>query len=74
MVPRSFTIRTDISNRCELSTGQTVWVQRIGRKYFAVKCAPVWCEAPENVGPVDKASAVDTVADWIQQDVCEIGD
>jgi hypothetical protein len=62
---------SDISHRHELSDGSIIWIQKIGRKYVAVKIGPEWLAIPEHVEG-NKNCALDQISNWLSEDVCEL--
>lgn len=63
---------TKVLFRQELSTGEVVFVQKVGRKYIATKVpAGDVFEPPESSEPTSKNKAMDILLDWISMDVCE---
>jgi len=62
----------DISQRHELSSGDTIWIQRIGMKYIAVKLPPAWLSTPEHSPEGSKRQAMNWIIQWLSEDVLEV--
>ena len=67
-------VKSDISHRLELSNGDVVWIQKVGRKYVATRLPPGWLATPEHSPMGTKKQALAYIEDWLCQDVCEMCD
>ena len=55
-----------------LSSGQLMYIEKLGRKYSFVICSLIWGVAPDIIQGLSKADALEAYATHLEADVCEL--